>query len=71
MSAQARAEIVGNVWRVLSAEGDQVERGQVLAIMESMKMEIPVYAPESGVITSLRVLEGQIVQEGDIIAVVG
>jgi biotin carboxyl carrier protein len=62
--------MVANVWKVLVSEGDQVEDGDTLVILESMKMEIPVLAEGSGTVSQL-VAEGQVVQEGDLIAVVG
>jgi len=68
MAEEVRAEIVANVWKVLVAEGDTVADGDTLVILESMKMEIPVIAEVDGKITSLGVSEGQVVQEGDLIA---
>ena len=61
----ARAEIVGNVWKIVAREGDQVGAGDVLAILETMKMEIPVYAEAPGFVSKILVEVGQIVQEGD------
>ena len=61
----AKAEIVGNVWKILAREGDQVGPGDPLVILESMKMEIPVVAPAHGHVATVLVTEGQIVQEGD------
>ncbi|MET0467976.1 MAG: biotin/lipoyl-binding carrier protein [Aeromicrobium sp.] len=61
----ANAEIVGNVWKILAREGDQVGPGDPLVILESMKMEIPVTAPAHGHVAAILVSEGQIVQEGD------
>lgn len=69
--AEIRAEMVANVWKVLVAAGDEVGDGDTLVILESMKMEIPVLAEGSGTVTELLVIEGQVVQEGDVIAVVG
>jgi acetyl-CoA carboxylase biotin carboxyl carrier protein len=69
--AEVRAEMVANVWKVLVSQGDQVEDGDTLVILESMKMEIPVLAEGSGTVSQLAVSEGQVVQEGDLIAVVG
>jgi acetyl-CoA carboxylase biotin carboxyl carrier protein len=69
--AEIRAEMVANVWKVVAAEGDQVEDGDTLVILESMKMEIPVLTEESGTVTALHVAEGDVVQEGDLIAVIG
>jgi acetyl-CoA carboxylase biotin carboxyl carrier protein len=68
--AEVRAEMVANVWRVVVAEGDQVAEGDTLVILESMKMEIPVLAENSGVVSKLHVAEGDVVQEDELIAVV-
>ena len=68
--AEVRAEMVANVWKVVAAEGDQVEDGDTLVILESMKMEIPVLAEEAGTLAKLHVAEGDLVQEGDLIATI-
>jgi acetyl-CoA carboxylase biotin carboxyl carrier protein len=68
--AEVRAEMVANVWKVVVAEGDQVEDGDTLVILESMKMEIPVIAEDSGTVAQLKVAEGDVVQEGHLIAVI-
>ena len=68
--AEVRAEMVANVWKVVVAESAQVEDGDTLVILESMKMEIPVLAESSGTVTKLHVNEGDVVQEGDIIAII-
>jgi biotin carboxyl carrier protein len=62
--------MVANVWKVLVSAGDQVEDGDTLVILESMKMEIPVLAEGAGKVDQLLVSEGQVVQEGDLIAVI-
>jgi acetyl-CoA carboxylase biotin carboxyl carrier protein len=67
---EVRAEMVANVWKVVAAEGNQVDDGDTLVILESMKMEIPVLAEASGTLTKLHVAEGDVVQEGDLIAVI-
>ncbi|MGD0605477.1 MAG: biotin/lipoyl-binding carrier protein [Streptosporangiaceae bacterium] len=69
--AEIRAEMVANVWKVVASEGDQVNEGDTLVILESMKMEIPVLAEDPGVVTKMHVAEGDVVQEGDLIAVTG
>ena len=69
--AEVRAEMVANVWKVVAAEGDQVDDGDTLVILESMKMEIPVVAEGPGTITRMHVAEGDVVQEGDLIAIIG
>ncbi|GAA2663402.1 MULTISPECIES: biotin/lipoyl-binding carrier protein [Nonomuraea] len=68
--AEVHAEMVANVWKVVVAEGDTVEEGDTLVILESMKMEIPVLAEDDGVVSQLKVAEGDVVQEGDLIAVI-
>lgn len=68
--AEVRAEMVANVWKVVVAEGDSVEDGDTLVILESMKMEIPVVAEDAGVVAQVKVAEGDVIQEGDLIAVI-
>jgi acetyl-CoA carboxylase biotin carboxyl carrier protein len=68
--AEVRSEMVANVWKVVAAAGDTVDVGDPLVILESMKMEIPVEAPQGGRVTEVRVEEGAVVQEGDVIAVI-
>jgi biotin carboxyl carrier protein len=67
---EVRAEMVANVWKVVVAEGQAVTDGETLVILESMKMEIPVLAEVAGTVSALGVSEGDVVQEGDLIAVV-
>ena len=69
--AEVRAEMVANVWKVLVSEGDHVDEGDTLVILESMKMEIPILAEESGTVTKMHVAEGDVVQEDELIAEIG
>jgi acetyl-CoA carboxylase biotin carboxyl carrier protein len=69
--AEIRAEMVANVWKVLVSEGDRVDDGDTLVILESMKMEIPVLAETPGIVTKLHVAEGDVVQEDELIAEIG
>ena len=69
--AEIRAEMVANVWKVVAAEGDQVDDGDTLVILESMKMEIPVLADSAGTVTTMHVAEGDVVQEDELIAEIG
>jgi acetyl-CoA carboxylase biotin carboxyl carrier protein len=69
--AEIRAEMVANVWKVLVSEGDRVDDGDTLVILESMKMEIPVLAESPGTVTKLYVAEGDVVQEDELIAEIG
>ena len=71
MTTTFRAEMAATVWKVVAAEGDSVGPDDVLVILESMKMEIPVVAETSGTVRSLPVAEGALVQEGDVLAVLG
>ena len=70
MSEEVLAEMVANVWRVVATRGTAVAEGDTICILESMKMEIPVEATVSGTISELNVIEGGVVQEGDVIAVI-
>ena len=70
MADEIRAEMVANVWKVIKAAGDDVAEGDTLVILESMKMEIPVLAETDGTVIEIAVNEGDVVQEGDLIAVV-
>lgn len=64
------SEVQGNVWKVEVAVGDQVAQGDVLIILESMKMEIPVEAPVAGRILELRVKPEDSVAEDEVLAVI-
>ena len=68
---EVRAEMAANVWKVVVAEGDAVAAGDTLLVLESMKMEIPVLADAGGTVTRLPAAEGTVVQEGDLLAVLG
>jgi acetyl-CoA carboxylase biotin carboxyl carrier protein len=70
MAEEIHAEMVANVWKVVAKAGDAVEEGDTLVILESMKMEIPVVTESDGVVKEISVNEGDVVQEGDLIAVV-
>jgi 3-methylcrotonyl-CoA carboxylase alpha subunit len=61
------AQMPGVVRRVLAAPGEAVERGQVLVVLEAMKMEIRVNAPRAGVVGAVNVAEGQAVERGQVL----
>jgi acetyl-CoA carboxylase biotin carboxyl carrier protein len=63
------AHITGTVWKIEVAVGDQVEEGDTVVILESMKMEMPVEAEDPGVVKEIRCEEGQSVSEGDTLVV--
>jgi acetyl-CoA carboxylase biotin carboxyl carrier protein len=65
MSLEVCAHITGTVWKIEARVGEQVEEGQVLVILESMKMEMPLEAPEAGTVVEILVQQGQAVDEGD------
>ena len=68
MAEEVRAEMVGNVMKVVAAPGDALAAGDTLVLLESMKMEIPVVTEDGGVVRRITVTEGQVVQQGDLIA---
>ncbi len=63
------AHITGTVWKIECKVGQEVEEGDTLVILESMKMEMPVEAEDDGTVAEIRVEEGQSVQEGDVLVV--
>ena len=63
------AHITGTVWKIEKKVGDEVKAGDVLVILESMKMEMPVEAPEDGKVSEVRCKEGQPVSEGEVLVV--
>ncbi|MDA7949308.1 MAG: acetyl-CoA carboxylase biotin carboxyl carrier protein subunit [Hyphomicrobiaceae bacterium] len=58
-----KSEVTGSVWKVEKAVGDQVAKGETIMILESMKMEIPVDAPEAGTLKELKVAPEEPVEE--------
>ena len=67
--ANVEAHITGTVWKVEVAVGDTVEEGDTVAILESMKMEMPVEAEDEGKVKEISCQEGQAVSEGDTLVV--
>jgi acetyl-CoA carboxylase biotin carboxyl carrier protein len=67
---EIRAEMVANVLEVVVAEGSTVADGDTVVLLESMKMEIPVLTEVAGTVVSISVTAGDVVQGGDLIAVV-
>jgi acetyl-CoA carboxylase biotin carboxyl carrier protein len=66
-SVKVTAEMAASVWKVEVTVGQQVAADEILVILESMKMEIPVHAPAAGVVTAVHVAPEQSVREGDLI----
>jgi acetyl-CoA carboxylase biotin carboxyl carrier protein len=67
--ADVEAHITGTVWKIEVAVGDTVQEGDTVAILESMKMEMPVEAEDEGIVKDILVEEGQSVSEGDTLVV--
>lgn len=65
---ELKAPMGGTVWKVTKQEGDAVNIGEAVVILESMKMEIPVESTKDGVLSKLHVNEGDFVQENDLVA---
>jgi acetyl-CoA carboxylase biotin carboxyl carrier protein len=63
-----KTEITGNVWKIVAKVGDAMEEDVPILILESMKMEIPVSAPEAGTLREILVAEGDVVSEGTVVA---
>jgi len=64
------AEMVANVMKVVVAPGDRLNSGDTVVLLESMKMEIPVLVEEPGTVSAVKVSEGDVVQEGDVLVTV-
>ena len=63
-----KTEITGNVWKIVAKVGDRVSEDDPIMILESMKMEIPVGAPEDGVVAEILAREEDVVTEGTVVA---
>lgn len=61
-------EITGNVWKIVVSVGDRVEEDEPIMILESMKMEIPVSAPEAGIVKEILTEPEAVVTEGTVVA---
>ena len=69
-SHRVESEVTGSVWKVVVGVGDVVESGDVLMILESMKMEIPLESPTSGRVAELLVRPQDVVEEGQVLIVI-
>ena len=65
---EVTAQVPGKVFKVVKNVGDSVEAGETVIILESMKMEIPVVAPEAGTVASINKNAGDAVESGDLLA---
>ena len=59
------ADMNGNIWKVLVAPGEAVEAGQPLIIVEAMKMELAIHAPQAGIVKRIGCQPGRPVSPGD------
>jgi acetyl-CoA carboxylase biotin carboxyl carrier protein len=67
MATDICAHITGTVWKIEVAPGQKVAEGDIVLILESMKMEMPLEAPASGTVSVIKVKEGEPVQEGAVV----
>lgn len=58
-----KSSMAGTVWKITKTVGDAVDYGDTVAILESMKMEIPVEADSAGTVTRILVAEGEVVDD--------
>src|SRR6266540_753876 len=68
-TAEVEAHITGTVWKIECEVGDEIEEGDTVVILESMKMEMPVEAEDAGTVKEILCEEGQAVNEGDTLVV--
>lgn len=64
------SDVIGTVWKIEKAVGDSVAEGEIIMILESMKMEIPVEAPAAGTIAALKVATEESVQEDQVLCLI-
>ena len=67
---EVTAEVTGNVWKVQARVGDVLAEEDVIMILESMKMEIPIEAPMAGKLIELLVAEEDSVDEDQVVAII-
>jgi acetyl-CoA carboxylase biotin carboxyl carrier protein len=69
-STKVISDIAGKVWKIEAAAGTRVAQDDTVLILESMKMEIPVTAPRAGTVIEIYFKEGEVVGEGDVVAII-
>ena len=70
MATEIKAHITGTIWKIPVEAGEEIEEGDTLVIIESMKMEMPIEADDDGKVIEIVAKEGQPVNEGDVILIV-
>ena len=67
-SVEVKASVPGKVFKIEAAAGTAVKSGDTIIILEAMKMEIPVVAPQDGTVASINVAVGDAIENGDVLA---
>ena len=67
-SIEVKTGTAGKIWKISSKPGDVLEAGDTVLVIEAMKMEIPVVAPEKGELVQITVAEGEEVKAGQVVA---
>ncbi|HNF17202.1 MAG TPA: biotin/lipoyl-binding protein, partial [Leptospiraceae bacterium] len=67
---EVKTNLPGNIYHIAVSEGARVKAGDTLVIIEAMKMETSIQAPEDGVIAEILVQKGDVVQTGSLIATI-
>jgi pyruvate carboxylase subunit B len=67
-ATEIRSQTPGNVWKVIKSPGDRVDEGETILILEAMKMEIEIAAPQSGTLATIDVALNDSVQDGQLLA---
>ncbi|ABS74199.1 MULTISPECIES: acetyl-CoA carboxylase biotin carboxyl carrier protein subunit [Bacillus] len=62
-----KIQMAGNLWKIHVKPGDVIEEGQEVAILESMKMEIPIIADAAGTVKEVKKSEGDFTDEGEVL----
>lgn len=70
MPTEIKAHITGTIWKIPVKDGEEIEEGDTLVIIESMKMEMPIEADDDGKVIEIKAAEGQAVNEGDVLMIV-
>jgi len=66
---KVQSEITGKVWAIEASVGDSLEEEDTIIVLESMKMEIPIVAPQNGSLKKILVVEGDPIMEGQDVAI--
>ena len=69
-ATEVLSEVIGSVWKIEKAQGDSVAEGELIMILESMKMEIPVEAPVAGTLSEIKVAPEDSVDEDQVLCLI-